>query len=214
MEYLKVSSKSSPASVAGAIAGMVKDGVPVNMQCVGAGAVNQAIKAMAIARGFLIPTGFDISCAPTFSDILINGESRTAIRLAVIVHRISLQGAEADQVSDAPWSTNMDMMSVRPALSGKTYFIRTFGCQMNLHDSERVAGLLDACGCLEAADPAGADIVIFMTCCVREAADQRLYGQCNSCKSFLLHLPARGSSLWADASPSEMARGSSRTSIT
>lgn len=82
-----------------------------------------------------------------------------------------------------PWSTNMDMMSVRPALSGKTYFIRTFGCQMNLHDSERVAGLLDACGCLEAADPAGADIVIFMTCCVREAADQRLYGQCNSCKS-------------------------------
>ena len=52
MEYLKVSSKSSPASVAGAIAGMVKDGVPVNMQCVGAGAVNQAIKAMDIARGF------------------------------------------------------------------------------------------------------------------------------------------------------------------
>lgn len=81
MDCLKVSSKSSPASVAGAIAGMVKDGVPVNIQCVGAGAVNQAIKAVAIARGFLIPTGFDISCAPVFSDILINGESRTAIRL-------------------------------------------------------------------------------------------------------------------------------------
>ena len=48
MEYLKVSSKSSPASVAGAIAGLVKDGVPVNMQCVGAGAVNQAIKAYGI----------------------------------------------------------------------------------------------------------------------------------------------------------------------
>ena len=58
MDCLKVSSKSSPASVAGAIAGMVKDGVPVNIQCVGAGAVNQAIKAVAIARGFLIPTGF------------------------------------------------------------------------------------------------------------------------------------------------------------
>ena len=53
MDYLKVSSKSSPASVAGAIAGMVKDGVPVNIQSVGAGAVNQAIKAVAIARGFL-----------------------------------------------------------------------------------------------------------------------------------------------------------------
>ena len=86
MDCLKVSSKSSPASVAGAIAGMVKDGVPVNIQCVGAGAVNQAV---AIARGFLIPTGFDISCAPVFSDILINGESRTAIRLSIYVHQIN-----------------------------------------------------------------------------------------------------------------------------
>lgn len=99
MEYLKVSSKSSPASVAGAIAGMVKDGVPVNMQCVGAGAVNQAIKAMAIARGFLIPTGLDISCSPTFSDILINGESRTAIRLAVLVHAISLNSTDVPEYS-------------------------------------------------------------------------------------------------------------------
>ena len=111
MDCLKVSSKSSSASVAGAIAGMVKDplfcfpglfehaflfgagmvkdGVPVNIQCVGAGAVNQAIKAVAIARGFLIPTGFDISCAPVFSDILINGESRTAIRLSIYVHQIN-----------------------------------------------------------------------------------------------------------------------------
>ena len=88
MEFLKVSSKSSPASVAGAIADMVKDGVPVNMQAVGAGAVNQAIKAVAIARGFLIPTGVDISCAPTFADIDINGDSRTAIRIAVYVHRL------------------------------------------------------------------------------------------------------------------------------
>ena len=91
MDFLKVSSKSSPASVAGAIAGMVKDGVPVNMQCVGAGAVNQAIKAVDIARGFLIPTGVDISCAPTFSDGEIGGESRTAIRIAVYVHRINAQ---------------------------------------------------------------------------------------------------------------------------
>lgn len=68
-------------------------------------------------------------------------------------------------------------------LSGKTYFIRTFGCQMNLHDSERVSGLLDSLGCLEVGEPSDADIVIFMTCCVREAADTRLYGQCSSCKS-------------------------------
>jgi len=95
MEYLKVSSKSSPASVAGAIAGMVKDGVPVNIQSVGAGAVNQAIKAIAIARGFLIPTGVDISCAPTFADIDIAGESRTAIRIAVYVHRLAPQAASS-----------------------------------------------------------------------------------------------------------------------
>ena len=50
---------------------------------------SQAIKAIAIARGFLIPTGFDISCAPIFSDIVINGESRTAIRLSIYVHQIS-----------------------------------------------------------------------------------------------------------------------------
>ena len=96
MDYLKVSSKSSPASVAGAIAGLVKDGVPVNIQCVGAGAVNQAIKAIAIARGFLIPTGIDISCAPTFSDIEISGESRTAIRSAVYVHRLQAPSAASE----------------------------------------------------------------------------------------------------------------------
>ncbi len=72
---------------------------------------------------------------------------------------------------------------INTILRGKTYFIRTFGCQMNLHDSERVSGLLDSYGCLEVAEPAEADIVVFMTCCVREAADTRLYGQCSSCKS-------------------------------
>jgi len=83
MEYLKVSSKSSPSSVAGAIAGMIKDGVPVEIQSVGAGAVNQAIKAIAIARGFLAPVGIEIVCAPAFADVDINGEVRTAIRFSV-----------------------------------------------------------------------------------------------------------------------------------
>ncbi|WP_255376259.1 tRNA (N6-isopentenyl adenosine(37)-C2)-methylthiotransferase MiaB [Collinsella sp. An2] len=77
----------------------------------------------------------------------------------------------------------MEQLDIRAALAGKTYFIRTFGCQMNLHDAERVSGLLDSCGCLEASGPEDADIVVFMTCCVREAADQRLYGQCSSMKS-------------------------------
>ena len=80
---LKVSSKSSPASVAGAIAGMIKDGVPVEMQAVGAGAVNQAVKAIAISRGFLSPVGIEIACIPSFADIIIDGEYRTAIHFAV-----------------------------------------------------------------------------------------------------------------------------------
>ena len=65
-------------------------------------------------------------------------------------------------------------------LVGRTYHIKTFGCQMNLHDSERVSGLLDQCGCLEVPTPEEADIVCFMTCCVRENADQRLWGQASA----------------------------------
>ena len=65
-------------------------------------------------------------------------------------------------------------------LVGKTYHIKTFGCQMNLHDSERVRGLLDVCGCNEVESTDDADIVIFMTCSVRENADQRLYGQASA----------------------------------
>ena len=97
MDCLKVSSKSSPSSVAGAIAGMVKDNVEVNLQCVGAGAVNQAMKAVAIARGFLIPCGYDISVAPVFSEIEINGTTRTALRLAVYVHTVQLSSANTQQ---------------------------------------------------------------------------------------------------------------------
>ena len=65
-------------------------------------------------------------------------------------------------------------------LVGKTYSIKTFGCQMNMHDSERVSGLLDSCGCIEVPSPDEADIVVYMTCCVRENADQRLYGQASA----------------------------------
>ena len=71
-------------------------------------------------------------------------------------------------------------MAAPSVLVGKTYCVKTFGCQMNLHDSERVAGLLDECGCIGVAEPEDADIVVFMTCCVRENADQRLYGQASA----------------------------------
>ena len=85
---LKVSSKSSPASVAGAIAGMVKDGVPVEMQAVGAGAVNQAVKAIAIARGFLSPIGIEVACSPSVADIVIDNEYRTAIHFSIVAHAV------------------------------------------------------------------------------------------------------------------------------
>jgi stage V sporulation protein S len=83
MEVLKVSSKSNPNSCAGAMAGVVRQSGAVEVQVVGAGALNQAIKAIAIARGYLAPSGVDLVCIPTFADIQIDGQSRTAIRLLV-----------------------------------------------------------------------------------------------------------------------------------
>jgi tRNA-2-methylthio-N6-dimethylallyladenosine synthase len=66
---------------------------------------------------------------------------------------------------------------------GETYLVRTFGCQMNKHDSERVAGLLSASGMSPVTEAEDADVVVFMTCCVREHADERLRGQVASLKS-------------------------------
>ncbi|MDD5794972.1 stage V sporulation protein S [Clostridium sp. HCP1S3_B4] len=83
MEVLKVSTKSNPNSVAGALAAVIKEKNVVEIQAVGAGAINQAIKAIAIARGFVAPTGKDIVCVPAFTDIEIDGEERTAIKLIV-----------------------------------------------------------------------------------------------------------------------------------
>ncbi len=83
MEVLKVSSKSNPNSVAGALAGVIREHGALEIQTVGAGALNQAIKAIAIARGFMAPMGMDLICSPAFADIEINGEERTAIRLLV-----------------------------------------------------------------------------------------------------------------------------------
>lgn len=83
MEVLKVSSKSSPNSVAGAVAGVIRESGAVEVQAVGAGASNQAIKAVAIARGYLAPSGIDIVCIPAFASITIDGEERTAIKLIV-----------------------------------------------------------------------------------------------------------------------------------
>lgn len=83
MEVLKVSSKSKPNSVAGALANAFRERPVVEIQAIGAGSLNQAIKAIAIARGYVAPTGKDLICIPAFSDIIIDGEERTAIKLIV-----------------------------------------------------------------------------------------------------------------------------------
>lgn len=83
MEILRVSAKSIPNSVAGAIAGVIREQGAVEVQAVGAGAANQAIKAVAIARGYLAPAGVDLICTPAFANITIDEEERTAIKLIV-----------------------------------------------------------------------------------------------------------------------------------
>ena len=98
MEVLKVSAKSSPNAVAGAIAGILREQAGVCIQVIGAGALNQAVKAIAIAHSFLEGDGIEPVCVPSFHDIEIAGESRTAIRLTVEDRRgkrIALETAAA-----------------------------------------------------------------------------------------------------------------------
>ena len=83
MNVLKVSGKSNPNSVAGALTGVVKENGHVELQAIGAGALNQAVKAVAIARGFVAPSGMDLVCIPAFTDVQIDGEERTAIKLII-----------------------------------------------------------------------------------------------------------------------------------
>jgi len=82
-EVLKVSARSRPSAVAGAIAGVVREYGRAEVQAIGAGATNQAVKAAAIARDYLLETGIDAVCLPAFIDVTIDNEERTAIRLVI-----------------------------------------------------------------------------------------------------------------------------------
>jgi stage V sporulation protein S len=82
-EILKVSARSRPSAVAGAIAGVVREAGRAEVQAIGAGATNQAVKAVAIARDYLRETGIEAVCLPAFIDVTIENEDRTAIRLVV-----------------------------------------------------------------------------------------------------------------------------------
>jgi len=83
VDVFKVSAKSNPSSVAGALAGVLRERGRAELQAIGAGAINQAIKAVAIARGYVAPGGMDLICIPAFIDISIDGEERTAIKLII-----------------------------------------------------------------------------------------------------------------------------------
>jgi stage V sporulation protein S len=82
-EVLKVSTRSRPSAVAGAIAGVIRESGLAEVQSIGAGATNQAIKAIAIARSYLNEEGIDIICVPSFIDVSIDNEERTAIRMLI-----------------------------------------------------------------------------------------------------------------------------------
>lgn len=83
VDVLKVSAKSDPNSVAGALAGVLREQGRAVLQAIGAGALNQGVKAVAIARGYVAPSGIDLICIPAFTDIEIDGEERTAIKLII-----------------------------------------------------------------------------------------------------------------------------------
>lgn len=82
-DVLKVSARSRPSAVAGAIAGVVREAGRAEVQAIGAGATNQAVKAVAIARDYLQETGIEVICLPAFIDVTIGDEDRTAIRLVI-----------------------------------------------------------------------------------------------------------------------------------
>ena len=85
MEIIKVSAHSRSTAVAGAIAGVMRDHGHAEVQAIGASAVNQAIKAVAIARSYLTQDGIDIVCVPEFVEVDIEGQERTAVRLVIVV---------------------------------------------------------------------------------------------------------------------------------
>lgn len=83
IQQIKVASDSNVSRVAGAISNILREQATLEVATVGAGALNQAIKAIAIARGFLIPSGIDFAIVPSFKDIIIDGKEKTAMKLRI-----------------------------------------------------------------------------------------------------------------------------------
>jgi stage V sporulation protein S len=83
MEVIKVSANSRTSAVAGAIAGVVRENKHAEVQAIGAGAVNQAVKALVLATGYLKEDGIQVVCIPEFADVTIDEKVRTAIKLVI-----------------------------------------------------------------------------------------------------------------------------------
>ncbi len=98
MDTIKVSAKSRSTAVAGAIAGVIREHRKAEVQAIGAGAVNQAIKAIAIARSYLQQDQLDLAVVPTFAEVDINGEERTAVRMYI-------ESRPTDQAPAVPHTT-------------------------------------------------------------------------------------------------------------
>lgn len=83
MDLIKVSASSRTSSVAGAIAGIIREHKHAEIQAIGAGAINQAVKALVLATGYLKNDGINVACVPQFADVEIEDKVRTAIKLVV-----------------------------------------------------------------------------------------------------------------------------------
>ena len=115
MEVLKVSSRSNPNSVAGAVAGVIRQDGAVEMQVVGAGALNQAVKAVAIARVYLAPSDVDLVCIPSFADVEIEGQGRTAIRLRCEDRLAAAEPVDVADDSEQPLTIDLNAEQPAPA---------------------------------------------------------------------------------------------------
>jgi len=103
MNIIKVSANSRTAAVAGAIAGVMREQHFVEVQSIGAGAINQAVKAVILAKGYLLNDDIDIVCVPEFVDVDIDGKVRTAIRLTVFP-----KGEEPVKPDEAPEESDFE----------------------------------------------------------------------------------------------------------
>jgi len=108
MDIIKVAATSRSTAVAGAIAGVMRDKEQIDVQAIGAGAVNQATKAVIIARGYLELDGIDIVCVPSFVEVMIDDQERTAVRLSVEKRSVDLGEAPPSGVSAAEEKTGYE----------------------------------------------------------------------------------------------------------